>query len=54
MSDVEVLRSLPSDPRCPKCGRRYATKRRQPKHQHVEYFCDPAREIGGCGQVFTK
>ncbi len=50
MSDVEILRSLPSDPACPACGRRYATKRRQPKHQRVELFCDPSRDIGGCGK----
>ena len=47
-----MLRSLPSDPPCPGCGRRYAIKFMKPHHQKPTYFCDPSREIGGCGREF--
>lgn len=37
------------NPRCPKCGRRGATKRFEPKHQHPTFTCIGAT----CGHSWT-
>jgi len=50
MSDIERLRHLPSDPKCPACGRGYPIKTRKKGHQRLSFFCDPSRDIGGCGR----
>jgi len=48
MSDRVILRSLPTDPPCPRCGRRYPVKTLKPHAQKPSYHCDPERAIGGC------
>lgn len=53
MSDREVLRSLPTDPPCPRCGRRYPVKFLKPRAQKATLHCDPDRAIGGCGTEYS-
>lgn len=52
MTERVTLRDVPTDPACPKCGRRYAVKFLEKGHQHARFFCDPARGIGGCGTEY--
>lgn len=54
MSDRTVVRDVPSDPRCPRCGRRYGIKFVPKGGQVARFFCDPERPIGGCGTEFAK
>jgi len=48
MSEERSVRSLPSDPPCPTCGRRYARKFFKANAKKPSFHCDSAREIGGC------
>jgi len=50
MSDERLARSLPTDPKCPRCARAYARKYFKHGHQKPSFHCDPARPIGGCDE----
>ena len=51
-SFAHVLRSLPADPKCPRCGRGYAAKGLKAGESRPTFYCDPERPIGGCGEVW--
>jgi len=49
VNERRELRALPTDPPCPRCGRRYARKYLKAHAQKATLLCDPDRVIGGCG-----
>ncbi len=53
ITDKHGHRILPTDPPCPRCGRRYATKYYKPHAQRPSFHCDPQRPISGCGAMWT-